>query len=223
MSCLIAFDLDDTLYKEWRYVASGRAAVAAAVAPYAGMDVSEAENIMRGSDDAFGALAAAIAGTAAAEMFPISHMVEIYRFHKPELTLDEGVAGVLEGLRRRGHRLMLITDGNHTRQHIKIEALDLYRFFNHDDIIVSDDCGSDKTSPVPFVVAEAKTCGMRRLYVGDNLAKDFHWPRLRGWHTAMLLDVRGENINPQHIAGTPPAFRPEFIIDNLSQLLKLTY
>ena len=54
MPSLIAFDLDDTLYKERDYVVSGRRAVAAALAPVAGVDAGILLEVMNNSDDEIG-------------------------------------------------------------------------------------------------------------------------------------------------------------------------
>lgn len=226
MAALIAFDLDDTLYKERDYVRSGLKAVADAISATAGIDRAELQAIADIAPDghaAFEAFAARLAGTPVGELFPISRMVTEYRNHRPVLEADTATAAVLEELRRRGHILALITDGNTVRQHAKVSALGLTRFFEPEAIIVSDDSGSDKTTPAPFAAAEAIAPGMRKVYVGDNTAKDFHWPQLRGWHTVMLRDSAGLNVHPQRPADVPPHFRPQTTIDSLQELLKLTY
>ncbi|MDE6463662.1 MAG: HAD hydrolase-like protein [Muribaculaceae bacterium] len=219
---LIAFDLDDTLYKERDYVLSGRRAVAEAVAPSAGMDAAALLKLMNEAADAFDALADAIAATPAAATYSIERMVAVYRAHTPDISLDSAVPETLRRLRERGHSLALITDGNSNRQHAKIRALGLDAFFGPHNVIVSDDCGSDKTTTVPFIAAEALAPGERRVYVGDNIAKDFHWPNMRGWLTVMLRDPEGLNIRPQRPAEAPPAFRPAMTVDSLESLLSLT-
>ncbi len=222
MPALIAFDLDDTLYRERDYVASGQRAVAEAIAPYAGTEPGVLEKIMQTSDDAFEALEQAITPTAAKTMFPVSRMVEIYRFHKPSISPDAGVTQVLEALVRRGNRLAVITDGNAVRQHAKISALGLDRFFPPENVIIGTDSSSDKNTPVPFAAAEALAPGLRHIYVGDNTAKDFHWPNIRGWLTIMLRDSRRLNIHPQNPSGVPPACRPAMTVDSVSALIQLT-
>lgn len=93
MPSLIAFDLDDTLYKERDYVVSGRRAVAAALAPVAGVDAGILLEVMNNSDDAFETLHAALAGTPAAGV-GIAEMVAIYRQHRPDIALTTGVARI---------------------------------------------------------------------------------------------------------------------------------
>lgn len=225
MGAFIAFDLDDTLYKERTYVESGLRAVVAAIAAETGIAAGELAALVAKSDtgsEALDALAARLQGTPAEAAFPMWRMVTTYRNHRPEIRTTPRVHAVLEALKARGHRLALITDGNTVRQHAKIRALGLDRHFGPADIIVSEDLGSDKTTPVPFAAAEAMAPGMRRLYVGDNAAKDFYWPNLRGWFTVMLRDTAGLNIHPQRPA-EHPAHRPAMTVRSLEALLSLTF
>ncbi len=177
---------------------------------------------MNNSDDAFETLHAALAGTPAAGV-GIAEMVAIYRQHRPDIALTTGVAGTLTELRRRGNKLALITDGNHTRQHAKVRALGLDDFFGRHNVIVSDDIGSDKTTPAPFAAAERLATGMPHVYVGDNPAKDFHWPSVRGWQTIMLADAEGKNIHIQNIGGFPSVFKPQTVIDRFERLLQFQF
>lgn len=220
MCALMVFDLDDTLYKERDYVRSGRRAVANAIGSELGLDADGLMALMEAAPDAFDAVSAAIAGLAGADAWPVSRMVDTYRAHTPEISLDADTRLVLEALRRR-HTLAIVTDGNSVRQHAKIKALGLYEFFSPENIYVSDDAGSDKNTPVPFLAMERRHSSMRRYYVGDNLAKDFHWPGLRGWTTVMLIDSHGTNIWPQYPAAAPLAFRPGIAISSLKNLLTL--
>lgn len=224
MPALIAFDLDDTLYKERDYVRSGLLAVAREAAHASGLPEDNLAAMMLTAPDghaAFDALAARLAEAGAADIFPVWRMVATYRNHLPALQPDPAVEAVLAGLKSRAHTLVLITDGNPVRQHAKISALGLSRFFGDKNIIVSGDTGADKTTPLPFASAEALAPAMRRVYVGDNPAKDFHWPNLRGWHTVMLGDTAGRNIYPQLPAAVPPQYRAATTIHSLDQLLDL--
>ncbi len=222
MPSLICFDLDDTLYKERQYVASGFRAVAAEVAPAAGLNERMVLQIMRSAPNAFDSLAALIAHTPAAEVYTIPRMVEIYRAHKPEITPTPGTEEVLAELKRRGHVMGIITDGNPTRQHAKIKALGLEKYFDAGNITVSEDTPTDKHTPYPFAAAERLAPGLPRYYIGDNVSKDFHWPNLRGWNTVMLRDFDGVNIFPQDPMAVPPEFRARTTVDSISELLKIT-
>lgn len=211
---LVVFDLDDTLYKECDYVASGRRAVASAIANETGRRADELLDIMNNAPDAFDALSAAIG-------IPVERMVHIYRYHTPEISLEPGAREVLLELKRRGHTIAIITDGQSSRQLAKIKALGLDKILDRRHIIISDDLGADKNTPIPFAAAEALAPGQRRFYVGDNIRKDFHWPNLRGWTTVMLRDTRNINIHKSPLEAVAPKFRPRITIENIGNIIRL--
>ncbi len=220
MPALVAFDLDDTLYSERLYVASGLRAVAAEAAAVSGMSAGELLTIALAAGnghDAMEAMERKLNGAMC-----VRRMVDIYRSHRPVLTASPEVHGLLARLQRRGNVLAIVTDGDGCRQRAKIHALGLERFFTPQAIIVSGECGSDKSTPAPFVAAEALAPALPKVYVGDNPAKDFYHPGIRGWLTVMLRDATGTNIHPQHPALVPPSYRPSLTVDSLDDLLKLT-
>lgn len=222
MPALVAFDLDDTLYKEMDYVASGYRTVAAALAESSGADARKLYEIIA-SNRPLG-FEAAIDYLDGNSPLCVDDMIEIYRAHEPDIKLSAVTAGVLAELKQRGHRLLLITDGSPRHQGAKIRALGLNRFFAPDDILISQVTGGDKFTSVPTDIADrkAREAGIsRRFYVGDNLSKDFLWPNRRGWTSVMLLDTEGRNVFPQNVASAQPGFRPKLIIDNLQSLLNI--
>lgn len=210
---VVVFDLDDTLYKERDYVFSGRRAVARHAASVSGLDADRLMKAMKpfGPTDhgAFDALIAAT-GPAHADMRKI---LERYRMHKPEISLDPSAEALLAQLKCEGTHLALITDGRAQTQRLKIEALGLGRFIEPDAVFISEETGGDKTSPLPFEAVESRFPGLcRRIYIGDNPAKDFRHPRMRGWSTVMLADPRKLNIHPQNLSSVPPENRPDCVI-----------
>ncbi len=216
---LYAFDLDDTLYKEMTYVASGCRTVARALADATGADSDMLfRTIMAHRPKGFEAALQAVAGMPGADTYTVDDLVEIYRAHRPDIELLPGARELLERLRAQGHTLMLITDGSTRHQRAKIEALGLMHYFRPDDILISEETGGDKTTPVPWTIAEQRYPGMTRTYIGDNLSKDFHLPRLRGWNTIMLRDRDGANVFPQHPADWPADHLPHTTIDTLTDI-----
>lgn len=215
---LFAFDLDDTLYKEKEYVDSGRRAVAAAAALQCGSDGDSLMHLMADSPDPLGAVEKATGGCLSVE-----EMVEIYRYHQPRLMMDENTEQVLKELKERGYDLAVITDGSSRRQRLKMEALGLADYIPRENWIISEETGSDKNSSLPFERAEKMFPGYRRVYVGDNPEKDFRYPNLRGWHTAMLADLKGENVHPQTIANLRGEFKAQTVLTDISQLLKYKF
>lgn len=216
---LYAFDLDDTLYKEMTYVASGYHTVAAELAEATGADADSLFRIISANRPlGFEAALEAVAGMPGAERFTVDSMVETYRAHTPDISLLPGVADTLERLSRQGHTLMLITDGSTRHQRAKIAALGIERFFRPEDILISLETGGDKTTVVPWEIAEKRYPGMRRMYVGDNLSKDFRLPGMRGWHTVMVRDRDNSNVFAQQPTMWPPENRPQTTVDSIADL-----
>ncbi len=56
------------------------------------------------------------------------------------------------------------------------------------------------------------------IYIGDNPAKDFYWPRRLGWRTFGLRDMVKISINKQVISSGTHA---EIWIDDLSEIISL--
>ena len=151
----VAFDLDDTLYKECQYVVSGRKAVADAMSELTGISSVELFELMQTSDDAFDALLDRLSTTSAKDV-TIDLILDIYRSHKPELTLSAETETLLSDLKSVGIALGVITDGRHDTQWNKIMALGLDRYIEKNNIIVSGDVGADKRTSVPFEVLQSR-------------------------------------------------------------------
>lgn len=212
---LVAFDLDDTLYKECDYVKSGYIYVARELARELGMDVSPLVDVALSGNSPkhpFDMLYQCIGGRV-----DVKRMVEMYREHFPDITLPDVTRRCLDTLLDAGVRLALITDGRHVGQWNKIRALGLERYFNNRYISVSADVGYDKNFIEPWTRMETLTSDcIERWYIGDNPRKDFHHPRRLGWNTVMLRDD-GRNIKTQRVSLTPD-YHAARAIDTLSDL-----
>ena len=223
MAMTIAFDLDDTLYKEKDFVESGRNAVAEAIAAAKGLDASTLRRVMTEGADAFDALLGFLA-TKGISDYTIAGVLDIYRSHKPDIRLDAEAEATLTELHRRGTDIALITDGRSVTQRNKIEALGLYRFFAPDRIHISGETGADKHTPLAYMnVANSAVAPRRLVYVGDNPAKDFVNANLAGWTTVMLRDSRRINVHQQNLRNVPSNYRPRIVIDRLTEILKLIH
>lgn len=212
---LVAFDLDDTLYKECEYVASGYNYVAERVSHILNLPVEETNKVMSshdGSTHPFDRLYDHIGGKVTVES-----MVSMYREHIPDITLPDVSERCLQILKSCGVTLAIITDGRHIGQWNKINALGLLRYFDMQFISVSEDIGSEKTDIRPWQRMELLTPWCNdRWYIGDNPYKDFYYPRQMGWHTVMLVDD-GPNIHKQ--SGLLSAdYRADISIDTLAVL-----
>lgn len=215
----VAFDLDDTLYKERHYVSTGRQAVAREMEMLSGVPRRELMHVMEDASDAFDALHERLSSTLASGV-GVDTYVDIYRAHMPELIMPEETRASLLALASAGVTVGIITDGRHVTQWNKIRALGLDRLVDPRHILVSGDLGYDKHTPVPFEEFVRRTQADRYIYVGDNLTKDFHYPRMMGW-TAVMLRDNGENIHRQDINAVDKTYRPDVIIESLTELTKL--
>ena len=208
---IIAFDLDDTLYSERsQYAAQCLRHVAEHF--NLGADVLKAMLHSRNPYDAL---------TEQGVQVSIDDFKQIYRSTRLQpMQLRPDAAQLLQTLHRDypSTPLFLITDGDSTRQRAKITALGLGRFFAPDHIIISEEIGWDKHSPMPFIHAMARANRPTGwVYVGDNISKDFHHPNLLGWTTIMLADD-GTNVHSQAIE-VPAEFKPQLTIKSLIQIL----
>ena len=208
---IIAFDLDDTLYSE-------RCEYAAQclhhVAQHLGLDEAT-ERAMTLSRNPYDTL------TQAGVDVSIDRFKQLYRSTELQpMQLRPDAAQLLRSLKADYPEvpLYLITDGDSRRQRAKIAALGLTDYFADSHIIISEEIGHDKHSPMPFIHAMARENRADGwVYVGDNIRKDFHHPNRLGWVTIMLADD-GSNVHPQTV-DVEADFRPQFTIKSLTEIL----
>lgn len=215
---LIAFDLDDTLYKEVDYLNSGLRYVARRVARRLKIPYESAFEAMYDStlgENHFDRLHRFIDCKVS-----VQQMVKMYRLHVPMLLLPDDTRYCLNKLKSTGYTLAMITDGRHISQMNKILALGLAEYFDTSLISISEDIGATKESTTPWELMEEHTpsCS-EHWYIGDNPAKDFTIPRQRGWRTVML-ENDGRNIHPQTGLWSSDA-KAQYVISSLKNLPKI--
>ena len=211
---IIAFDLDDTLYKEEDFVFSGYRAVDAHVKAEYGFDGSFQimQQAFRAHHNPFDALAEAIG-----HPIDIDALIAIYRTHKPDIALSRTTELTLENLAGEDAVLCLITDGRSITQRNKIEALRLNRFILDENITISEEIGAEKTDRRAFDIIAKKFPQARQFYyIGDNTAKDFFWPNRMKWTTICIGDD-GRNIHKQKFDGDR-MHNPQVIISNFYEV-----
>jgi putative hydrolase of the HAD superfamily len=218
---VIAFDLDDTLYKERDFVRSGWMAVAKHIAELnqGHVTANELFDVMQNAGNAFDALSAYLSDRNGLIAIDIDQMLAIYRNHFPSISLDKLTRYTLDRIKAEGYAIALITDGRATTQRNKIAALGLDKYAANEAIIISEEIGNDKNTPAPFELLRSRLGDVSYTYVGDNPAKDFHYPNLMGWKTLMLKDTQGVNIHTQSTTDLAPEFRAQATIDSLDQIL----
>ena len=222
---VVCFDLDDTLYKEIDYLKSAYREIASYAADYC-RGCSDSPMIL--SAKAYEAMLLAYkAGQNAFERLntflginlPISQYLQIYRKHKPNISLSESVVSALNSLKSSECIIGLITDGRSVQQRNKIEALGLNRWIIEEDVLISEEFGSEKPTSANYEHFMKRYPESDEFtYVGDNLKKDFIAPNTLGWQTVCLKDD-GRNIHKQDFTSVSTKAMPKMIIEGLKCLI----
>lgn len=226
---VIVFDLDDTLSKEIDYLKSAYREIASYAAcmcmgcgtPAQVLEARSYEAMMeayKSGRNAFDALNAYLG-----LKLPIADLLQMYRVHVPNISLEEEVRNKLDRLKADGVLMGIVSDGRELTQWNKVWALGLTEWINESFIIINSSQESFKPNP----------CGYERLmeavrnlnseeefsftYVGDNLKKDFIWPKSNGWRTVCLKND-GRNIHPQDFECTPSYAMPDRVVESISEI-----
>jgi len=216
----IVFDLDDTLYPERQYVASGFGAVSRWVEDRTGtsskttfvelQDLFDAESRSHTFDAWLN-----LHGLEPARF--LGSMIQIYRGHDPVIRPFDGAERLLQSLHERC-RLGLVSDGALEVQKRKLEALGLRQHF--DSIIFSDELGRRfwKPSTVPFsnVLSGLGSPPYLAVYIADNPAKDFLGAKEVGMRTIRCRHPQGLHFEVDPPSSTHAA---ELEIRSLSEII----
>jgi putative hydrolase of the HAD superfamily len=217
---VLVFDLDDTLYPERQFAASGFKAAASWAEASLGIR-GLAEEMMHLLDQ--GELGSLFA-MALARRLPghrpehLNGLLRAYREHDPALELFVDAGWALRHYAERG-KLGLITDGTHSVQARKVAALGIAGHFER--IVYTDALGGrcfSKPHPESYVIIEQAlgAAGDRFVYIADNPAKDFVVPNARGWISVMVARPGHQRI---HAASLPaPGGVPQHAIGSLTEL-----
>lgn len=212
---IFIFDLDDTLYKEIDFLYSAYREIAKWIelkfslkGVYLFMSESYKKKL-----DVFSYLI---------ETYDLplakTDLLTIYRSHRPDIHLKHETLKVLE-LLKQNFTLGMITDGRSVTQRNKFKALGLGQFIEDENLIISEEFGSEKPAERNFLFFMQKYTNAELFYVGDNLKKDFITPKKLGWKTICLLDD-GRNIHQQDFSCSEE-YLPDVKIRTLKELLSL--
>lgn len=187
----VLFDLDDTLYDEGTFVASGFRTVAAHIADRVGLDKQEVFAAMKAvlTTDGRGKVFDRVLeryGLCSPEL--VTELVNIYRSHVPQISLYPDVWPTFQALRKYGAGLGIITDGLHTVQKRKVAALGVEELV--DIIVYTDELGKEYWKPHPAAFQRAVVMldvkPTETVYVGNDPVKDFAGPNSIGMVTVHL-------------------------------------
>lgn len=227
---VVCFDLDDTLCKEIDYLKSAYREIASYAAQQCTstsvtlqvQEVKAYESMLeayRAGKNAFEALNAFLGLN-----LPIADMLQMYREHKPLITMDEKTRITLEKLKDEGVLMGIVSDGRELTQWNKVKALGLTEWMDESCIIINSSVDCFKPNPCGYehfmsaVKALSDDVDCSFTYVGDNLKKDFIWPKKNGWHTICLKND-GRNIHPQDFENTPLEALPDKVVESIVDIL----
>lgn len=211
----VAFDLDDTLYKEIDFLRSGYRTVAEfiekKIAP-SGLfeqmiqDYQERKDVLQSVVDlSHGAVSKA-------------ELLDLYRNHIPHITLNQDARFCLDSLYQRGIPMGIITDGRSITQRNKIKALGVDKWIPEKNWIISEDIGFEKPCRESYLFFEKIYPNCKYYYVGNNPKKDFKGANELGWTTICLLDS-GEEIHPQNF-DLEQIYLPHYKITKLQEIIE---
>jgi len=197
----IIFDLDDTLFPEREYVLSGFQAVDDSISANCSVPGFFEKAVIFFNEGKRGNIFNLVLddlGISYDETF-ISKMINIYREHKPRISLYDDAAWAMSYFRGK-KQLGIITDGYLVAQKSKIDALQIS--FSLDAIIYSDEFGRNNWKPslTPYLkMMEALgRKGEECVYIADNPIKDFIAAKNLEWQTIQIYRELGEYPHHAH-------------------------
>ncbi len=228
----VIFDLDDTLISEMEYTRSGYTAVARALAGenmtltglLNGQKLTASEIKERflslaeeSSREVFNRFLCSVGAEDSREN--VMALVKVYREHKPEISYHKDVEATLRGLKEKGFRIGILSDGYAVTQRRKVEALQAEKDF--DVIILTDEIGREawKPSLIGFnkISEELGVTLGEMLYVGDNPEKDFYISHESDIRTARITRSDGVYRDRDYREG----IREDYTLSTLTDILKI--
>ncbi len=216
----VIIDLDDTLYPEEEFVFSGFKAVSTHLKQKGFVE-----------KDLFGLMLKNFKNGNRAEIFNetlkseniepkeklVNSLVEVYRSHKPDISLFTDAASFLDRIHGK-KKLGLLTDGYLNVQKNKVAALGIEHFF--DIIVYTDEMGRDFWKPhqagYKKIMNTLGLNGDECVYIGDNPTKDFFSANKLGWKTVRIK-------RPEGVYSSKEAHNEEFAANRVLEDLSLLF
>jgi len=170
---VIVFDLDDTLYDEIDFVKSGFREISRYLGNNSYYDFMLDDFLKNGSGTIFNNLIKQFKLN-----IPLQKLIEIYRFHRPEISLPKESIDLLDFA--MNYQTALITDGHYIMQKNKYNVLEL----NLKYPVFTDFYKTKKPEIKPFkMVMQYFKNEKKFVYISDNPVKDFIAPHKLNWET----------------------------------------
>jgi putative hydrolase of the HAD superfamily len=177
------FDLDDTLYSEIDFLKSAYKSIAFEIEPKSHIHLfKDMFELYKSGGNTFEYLM---------ERFPekkitMENLLYLYRNHFPEISLKEGVLGIMIKIKNKKGKIGIITNGRSITQRNKIKALGIEQFI--DETIISEEFGHEKPDESVYKYFIKKNPGKQFYFFGDNIDKDFITPKRLAWCCIGLMD-----------------------------------
>lgn len=180
---VIVFDLDDTLYDEIDFVKSGFKEVSKYLCNGVFYDFMFDDFLKNGSGRVFNNLI---------QNFnldiPIQKLIEIYRFHQPNITIPKESLELLEFCKE--YNTALISDGYYLMQQNKYRVLKLDSYIEFP--VFTDFYHTKKPELKPFELVMNKFKNEKDfIYISDNPKKDFIAPNKLNWKSIRYKNYNG--------------------------------
>jgi putative hydrolase of the HAD superfamily len=216
----VVFDMDDTLFNETDYVLSGFLAVDKWLEETIGLIGFYHHAVERFNNGErkyiFNQVLESL--NVRYNQYFISQLIDVYRNHKPIISLLEDAKYILNNL-QDSIKVGLITDGYLSSQKQKFDALGIRERF--DTVIFTDELGREnwKPNPLPYEHAclKLQCLPSECVYIGDNVNKDFITAKKLGWLTVHIN--RNKGIYSQ--TNVSFEYEADYKIHNLKELFNI--
>jgi putative hydrolase of the HAD superfamily len=189
------FDLDDTLYSEVDFLKSAFQHIGIQLQGDLNTNITqEMLDLYYSKANVFESVVNKYGSTI--QDLSISMLLKMYREHLPDIKLSKEVRKFLKELTSRNILSGLITDGRSVTQRNKLKALELANYF--EDVIISEEFGSEKPDPRNFLYFEKKYPNKEFWFVADNTSKDFIVPSKLEWNLVCVIDNNNKNVHFQN-------------------------
>lgn len=207
----LIFDLDDTLFQEIDFLKSAYAHISSKISmsEQRGIYNRMLEKYQR-KENVFEWLVSEYRQSL--PEVTVQWLLKEYREHIPTIALSEATIAFMRIASERTVPMGLITDGRSITQRNKLKALGIEHYFQ--DIIISEEFGSEKPDEKNYLYFEKKYPGMNFYFFGDNTSKDFIVPARLHWTTICIKNV-GNHIHPQSFDKNPV---PDFLISGFDEI-----
>jgi putative hydrolase of the HAD superfamily len=206
----VVLDLDDTLYFEATYQASGYRFLIDTLCSIFEEKREKLQSLVDEGGDVLSALVDYLAIPQLKES-----LLWAYRLHNPAIFLTQDSREFLAFIEERAAGVYILTDGRSITQRLKLAALGI----SHLPALISEEYGcQDKPSTSRYLAIQEMSPSDNYVYIGDNITKDFIAPNSLGWKTIGRRPSALSVHYDAHKGRYPIEYHPAFWIDKLTEV-----